>query len=106
MPKITFIEFSGKEHVLEAEAGKSLMQAAIDAMVPGIMADCGGSCSCATCHCYVDEAWISRLPAIQSAEQDMLECALEPQANSRLSCQIRITQQVDGLVVRLPQSQV
>jgi 2Fe-2S ferredoxin len=106
MPKITIIEFSGKEHHLETEAGKSVMQAAIDAMVPGIMADCGGSCSCATCHCYVDDAWVPRMPAVESAERDMLECALHPQDNSRLSCQIRVTAQCDGLVVRLPQSQV
>ena len=106
MPKITIIEFSGKEHHLEAESGKSVMQAAIDGLVPGIMADCGGSCSCATCHCYVDEAWVARLPGVESAERDMLECALETRDNSRLSCQIRVTAQCDGLVVRLPQSQV
>jgi 2Fe-2S ferredoxin len=106
MPQLTIIEFSGKEHRLEVEDGKSVMQAAIDGMVPGIMADCGGSCSCATCHCYVDEAWVGRLPAVESAEKDMLECALDPLENSRLSCQIRITAQSDGLVVRLPKSQV
>jgi len=106
MPKVTIIEFSGKEHHLEPEAGQSVMQAAIDALVPGIMADCGGSCSCATCHCYVDEAWVARLPAVETAERDMLECALDPRDNSRLSCQVRVTAQCDGLVVRLPQSQV
>jgi 2Fe-2S ferredoxin len=106
MPKITIIEFSGKEHHLEAESGHSVMQAAIDALVPGILADCGGSCSCATCHCYVDEAWVARLPAAETAERDMLECALDPRDNSRLSCQVRVTAQCDGLVVRLPQSQV
>lgn len=106
MPRITLIEFGGKEHVLDVEAGHSVMQAAIDAMVPGIMADCGGSCSCATCHCYVDVAWVERLPRAEPAERDMLECALHPQDNSRLSCQLRVTAQCDGLVVRLPQSQV
>jgi 2Fe-2S ferredoxin len=106
MYKLTIIEFSGKEHRLEAEDGKSVMQTAVDAMVPGIMADCGGSCSCATCHCYVDEAWIARLQPAESAERDMLECALDPQDNSRLSCQLRMTPQSDGLVVRLPKSQV
>lgn len=106
MPKLTIIEWNGKEHLLEVEVGKSVMQTAIDAMVPGIMADCGGSCSCATCHCYVDEAWTARLPAPESAESDMLECALEPLGNSRLSCQLRMTPQNDGLVVRLPKSQV
>jgi len=106
MPRITLIEFGGKEHLLEVETGQSVMQAAIDGMVPGIMADCGGSCSCATCHCYVDQAWVERLPPAEPAERDMLECALHPQDNSRLSCQLRVTAQCDGLVVRLPQSQV
>ena len=106
MPKLTIIEFSGKEHHLEADEGKSVMQTAIDALVPGIMADCGGSCSCATCHCYVDEAWFARLPQPESAERDMLECALDPQENSRLCCQLRMTAQSDGLVIRLPKSQV
>ena len=106
MPKLTIIEFSGKEHQLIADDGKSVMQAAIDARVPGIMADCGGSCSCATCHCYVDAAWLARLPQPESAERDMLECALEPQDNSRLCCQLRMTAQSDGLVIRLPRSQV
>jgi 2Fe-2S ferredoxin len=106
MPQLTIIEFSGKEHRLEPAEGVSVMQAALDALVPGIMADCGGSCSCATCHCYVDEAWQSRLPQPEAAERDMLECALDPQGNSRLSCQIRVTPQTDGLVVHLPRSQV
>ncbi|HSV34393.1 MAG TPA: 2Fe-2S iron-sulfur cluster-binding protein [Ramlibacter sp.] len=106
MPKLTIIEFSGKEHHLEAGEGASVMQAAVDALVPGIMADCGGSCSCATCHCYVDEAWQARLPQPESAELDMIECALDPQPNSRLSCQLRMTSHSDGLVVRLPKSQV
>ena len=106
MPRITLIEFGGKEHLLEVEAGQSVMQAAIDGLVPGIMADCGGSCSCATCHCYVEAAWVERLPPAEPAERDMLECALHPQDNSRLSCQLRVTAQCDGLVVRLPQSQV
>ena len=106
MPRLTIIEHNGSEHRIDADEGKSVMQAAIDERVPGIMADCGGSCSCATCHCYVDDDWASRLPAAESAERDMLECALDPQDNSRLSCQIRITPQTDGLVVRLPRSQV
>lgn len=106
MPHLTIIEWSGKEHHLEAETGQSVMQTALDALVPGIMADCGGSCSCATCHCYVDEAWVPRLPPPEAAERDMLECALDPLANSRLSCQLRVTAQSDGLVVRLPRSQV
>jgi ferredoxin, 2Fe-2S len=106
MPRLTIVEHSGKEHQLEAEEGKSVMQAALDALVPGIMADCGGACSCATCHCYVDEAWLARLPEVEGAERDMLECALDPRDNSRLSCQLRMTPQTDGLVIRLPKSQV
>jgi 2Fe-2S ferredoxin len=106
MPRLTIIEATGKEHHLEPEEGKSVMQAAIDALVPGILADCGGACSCATCHCYVDDEWLARLPPVESTERDMLECALDPQGNSRLSCQLRVSPNTDGLVIRLPRSQV
>ena len=106
MPKLTIIEFNGTEHHLETVEGHSVMQAAVDAMVPGILADCGGSCSCATCHCYVDDAWVARVPQADSSERDMLECTLDPLENSRLSCQLRMTPQSDGLIVRLPKSQV
>lgn len=106
MPMLTVIQHDGTTHALDAEIGKSAMQTVIDAMVPGIMADCGGSCSCATCHCYVDEDWAARLPEPTSTEREMLDCALEPRDNSRLSCQIRMTAQTDGLVIRLPRSQI
>jgi 2Fe-2S ferredoxin len=106
MPRLTIIESSGKEHHLEPDEGKSVMQAALDALVPGILADCGGSCSCATCHCYVEQEWFAQLPQPEGAERDMLDCALEPRENSRLSCQLRVTAQTDGLVIRLPKSQV
>jgi len=106
VPKITFIEFSGKMHCVDGEIGGSLMQAAVGNMVPGIQADCGGCCSCGTCHCYVDDAWVGRLPPPAIDELDMLEGALETQESSRLSCQIKITSNCDGLVVRLPKSQV
>ena len=106
MPQLTIIEWSGKEHHLEAETGQSVMQTALDALVPGIMADCGGSCSCATCHCYVDESWMSRLPPPESTEREMLECVLDPRETSRLSCQLRVTPAIEGLVIRLPASQV
>jgi 2Fe-2S ferredoxin len=105
MPKITFIEHSGTTHELNADAGQSVMQVAMSNRVPGIIADCGGSCSCATCHVYVDEAWIDRIPAASSAEKDMIDCALYVQANSRLSCQIELKDDLDGLLVRLPESQ-
>ena len=105
MPKITFIEFSGAEHVVQEEVGRSLMQAAVDHLVPGIVADCGGSCSCATCHGYIDPAWCELVPVATANELSMLECVLDGAENSRLTCQIRITPELDGLIVRLPKSQ-
>jgi ferredoxin, 2Fe-2S len=105
MPRLTLIEHNGKVHHLEAREGQSVMQAAVDALVPGILAECGGGCSCATCHCYVDEAWIGRVPPPEAMESDMLTCALEPRGNSRLSCQLHMTPQTDGLVVHLPKAQ-
>jgi 2Fe-2S ferredoxin len=106
MATVIFVQHNGTEHPVEAPLGESAMQAAIGGSVPGVLADCGGSCSCATCHGYVDEAWISRVPGPESAEKDMLECALDVQENSRLTCQIRITEALDGLVIRLPKSQI
>lgn len=105
MPKIIIVEHNGAEHVVEAKEGQSVMQAATENMIPGILADCGGYCNCATCHCYVDEKWESSIPAAEEAERDMLTCAIDPQANSRLSCQILVTSELDGLLVRLPESQ-
>lgn len=105
MARITFIEHDGTEHTLEASTGQSVMQVAMSNRVPGIIADCGGSCSCATCHVYVDEPWRERLPSRSSSEKDMIDCALHVQENSRLSCQIELVQELDGLVVRIPESQ-
>lgn len=105
MPKITFIEHNGTEHTVQADIGQSVMQAARNQMVPGIIADCGGTCSCATCHVYVDPAWVSHMPAAQANEIDMLECVVHPGENGRLSCCIHMTPELDGLVVRLPESQ-
>jgi 2Fe-2S ferredoxin len=105
MPKITYIEHSGTTHEINANSGQSVMQVAMSNRVPGIIADCGGSCSCATCHVYVDEAWLDRIPAASAAEKDMIDCALHVQDNSRLSCQIEVKDELDGLVVRLPESQ-
>jgi ferredoxin, 2Fe-2S len=105
MPKIVFIEHNGTEHVVEAEVGRSVMQAAVDNFVPGIVADCGGNCSCATCHGFVDTRWSPAIPAIQADEQSLLEGLLDNQNNSRLTCQIKVTPSLDGLVVRLPRSQ-
>lgn len=105
MVKITFVEHSGQEHVVDVEVGKSVMQAAVENMVPGIIADCGGNCSCATCHVYVDEQWAERVTPPSQGEADMLECALHIQQTSRLSCQLAVTPELDGLIVRLPESQ-
>jgi len=105
MPKITFIEHSGTERTVDAETGKSVMQIALDNMVPGIVGDCGGSCSCATCHAYVDPAWADKLPPQSETEVMMLDGALETQPTSRLTCQLTMTPELDGLIVRTPASQ-
>ena len=101
MPLVTYISHDGSSYEIEVPVGTSVMQGAVDNMIDGIVGECGGSCSCATCHCYVDEAWIGKLKAPYGMEKDMLECVLEPRPNSRLSCQIRLKDEVDGLVVRI-----
>ncbi|NWB11417.1 2Fe-2S iron-sulfur cluster binding domain-containing protein [Pseudomonas sp. D5002] len=105
MPTLTFIEHNGTEHRVNGSIGQSVMQAAAFASVPGIPADCGGACSCATCHAYVDEAWLAKVAQPESMETDMLEYAFERQDNSRLSCQLIISEDMDGMVLRLPSSQ-
>lgn len=105
MPKILFIDHSGAQRVVDAEVGKSVMQTAVENLIPGIVGDCGGSCSCATCHAYIDAAWLDRLPAQSDNEKLMLDGALNVEANSRLTCQIPVTAELDGLVVRTPSSQ-
>jgi 2Fe-2S ferredoxin len=105
MPKITFIEQNGAEHVVEAETGLSVMESAIKNMVPGIDADCGGACACATCHVYVDDAWRDKVGKPSAMEESMLDFAYEPKENSRLSCQIQVSDALDGLIVRLPEFQ-
>jgi|SRR5690625_1845371 len=105
MIKIKYIEFDGTEHEVEVEPGTTLMRAAVFNGVPGIEAECGGSCACATCHVYVPEQWQARLPAQQDMELDMLEFAHEPKDNSRLSCQIILTEEHDGLMVHMPEFQ-
>ena len=104
--KLALIAHDGTEHGFEAPAGVSLMAAATGFGVPGILADCGGACSCATCHCYVDDAWLAKTGTADDVETQMLEFVLDPQPNSRLSCQIVIDDTLDGLVVRLPASQI
>ena len=105
MPKITFIEHNGTEHLVDAAAGESLMRAAVDNRVDGIVADCGGNCSCATCHVYIEATWRERIPPASNEERDMIECALHVEEHSRLSCQILVTPALDGLIVRIPVSQ-
>ena len=105
MPKVTFIEHNGTAHTVEAVAGQSLMRAAVDHGVPGIDADCGGECACATCHVYVEAAWLARTGERSEMEQSMLSFAAVTQDNSRLSCQVQITPALDGLVVSLPEGQ-
>ena len=106
MPKITYIEDNGKTHSLEVANGLSVMEGAIQNNVPGIDADCGGSCACATCHVYVDEKWFNKIPKKEEGEEDMLDMAYEPNKFSRLSCQIMVNGELDGLVVRMPLKQV
>lgn len=105
MPKITYIEHNGKEHVVDATLGASVMDAAVKHNIPGIDADCGGACACATCHVYVDDTFIGLLEKPGAMEQSMLDFANDVETNSRLSCQIRITAALDGLIVRMPASQ-
>lgn len=105
MIKVTFIEFSGQEHVVPAAPDLSLMEVAKKNGVPGIDADCGGNCSCGTCHVYVDPAWTECVGGRSAIEDATIEFASDVEPNSRLSCQIKITPALDGLVVRLPVSQ-
>ena len=105
MPKITYIEHNGKIHAVEVLNGLSVMEGAVQNNIPGIDADCGGSCACATCHVYVDEKWFSKLPNKEDAEEDMLDMAFEPNKSSRLTCQITVIDDLDGLVVKMPSKQ-
>ena len=105
MPKIKYIEHSGKSNVIDVPNGLSVMEGAIQNNVPGIDADCGGSMACATCHVYVKEEWFNKLPQKEEGEEDMLDLAFEPKKNSRLSCQILVSNELDGLVVDLPEKQ-
>ena len=105
MPTITFIEHDGTEHQVDAEVGKSVMQVALDNLVPGIDADCGGECSCATCHVMVAKGWGEAVGTPADAEESMLDLNPERETNSRLSCQITVAEELDGLVVQLPEFQ-
>jgi 2Fe-2S ferredoxin len=105
VPRVTYIEFNGTSHTVDADNGNSLMQTAVDNEVPGIDADCGGGCACATCHVYVDEAWREKLGSADVMETSMLQLAEGVEENSRLSCQIILDDGHEGLTVRMPESQ-
>jgi 2Fe-2S ferredoxin len=106
MPKITFIDNEGTARTVEAEIGATVMETAINNDIPGILATCGGSCACATCHVYVAEAWVDRLPPPALEESDMLDTAHDLKPSSRLSCQIVVTEELDGLTLTTPPRQI
>jgi len=105
MPKITYIEHGGKSHTIEVANGLSVMEGAIQNNIPGIDADCGGGMACATCHVYVKEEWFDKLPKKEQGEEDMIDMAYEPKEFSRLSCQLIVSNELDGLIVNLPEKQ-
>jgi len=105
MPKITYIKHTGASHKIEVSNGLTVMEGAVQNNISGIDADCGGSCACATCHVYVDEKWFKKLKKKESAEEDMLDMAYKPNKFSRLSCQITVAEELDGLVVKMPSKQ-
>jgi 2Fe-2S ferredoxin len=105
MPKVTYIEHGGTSHVVEVANGMSVMEGAVRNDVPGIDGECGGACACATCHVYVEEAWRMVTGEPNTNERDMIELTSAPAAGSRLSCQIKVSDELDGLVVRMPVSQ-
>ena len=106
MAKITYIEHNGTNHTVDVQNGLTVMEGAVQNNIPGIDADCGGSMACATCHVYVKEDWFDKINKKNEGEDDMLDQAFEPKANSRLSCQITVSDELNGLVVHLPEKQV
>ena len=105
MPVITFIEHDSTKHEVEIQTGISLMEGAVNAGIEGIVAECGGSCSCATCHCYIQEDWMKQVGGPEPMEADMLDAVVDPKSNSRLSCQVTVSDDMEGLVVHVPESQ-
>ena len=107
MAKITYIEHNGAEHVVDVPNGLTVMEGARDNGIPGIEADCGGACACSTCHVYIDPTWVDKLPKIDAMEEDMLDFAYEPRpGQSRLTCQLKVTDALDGLIVQMPEKQI
>jgi 2Fe-2S ferredoxin len=105
MPKITYIEHNGKSHTINVANGLSVMEGAVQNNISGIDADCGGSMACATCHVYVKEGWFNKLPKKEDGEEDMIDMAYEPNKYSRLSCQLTVSDELEGLTVKLPEKQ-
>ena len=105
MPKITYIDYQGSSKTIEVENGLSVMEGAVQNEIVGIDADCGGSMACATCHVYVEEKWLNKIPKAEEAEVDMIDMAYEPKKNSRLSCQIIVSDELDGLEITTPEKQ-
>jgi 2Fe-2S ferredoxin len=105
MAKITYVEHNGAEHVIDVKNGLSVMEGAVKNNIPGIDADCGGACACATCHVYVDESWLDKTGDRSAMEESMLDFAEGVEPNSRLSCQIKVSDELDGLKVTMPESQ-
>ena len=105
MPKITYIDSTGELRTIDVEKGLTVMEGAVQNQIPGIDADCGGGMACATCHVYVKEEWLNKLSKAEDAEQDMIDMAFEPKKNSRLSCQLIVSDELDGLVVTTPSKQ-
>jgi 2Fe-2S ferredoxin len=105
MPKITYLDNSGNNKTVDVDNGLSVMEGALQNNIPGIDADCGGSMACATCHVYVEEKWFSKIPKAEDAEIDMIDMAFEPKKNSRLSCQLIVSDELDGLTVTTPEKQ-
>ena len=106
MTKITYIENNGKEHTVDVQNGLTVMEGAVQNDIPGIDADCGGSMACATCHVYVKDDWYNKLDEKSEGEDDMIDQAYDPKKNSRLSCQITVSDKIEGLIVHLPEEQV
>ena len=105
MAKIKYIEHNGNQHEIDVANGLSVMEGAVQNDIPGIDADCGGGMACATCHVYVKEEWFNKLPKKEDGEEDMIDMAYEPNKSSRLSCQLTVSEELDGLIVNLPEKQ-
>ena len=101
MPKVIYIALDGERHEVEVETGYTVMEGAINNNIDGIVAECGGACACATCHSYIEEAWLTKLPQMDDMEDSMLDAAYERKDNSRLTCQIEMSEELDGLVVNV-----